>query len=57
MALSRFRALSGESGLLAIQWWDGSRYRLAVGYVGEDCEANVWYIVVDGKLTKDPNQE
>ena len=55
----RGRARCGDEGILAIQCWDeeAKRYRLAVGYVGEGCEANVWYIVVDGKLTKDANQD
>ena len=39
-----------------IRWWGGKRYRLCVGYVGEDgIEANVAYKVVDGKLTEVPD--
>lgn len=29
-------ALSGEQGIIAIKRWDGVRYRLVVGYVGEN---------------------
>jgi hypothetical protein len=29
-------ATAGDYGMLCIRWWDGSRYRLTVGYVGED---------------------
>jgi hypothetical protein len=29
-------ASAGIAGTLVIEWWDGRRYRLAVGYVGED---------------------
>jgi len=44
-------ATAGNEGQIRIKWWDGTRYRLAVGYVGEDgIEADVAYHVVDGKL-------
>ena len=46
-------ATAGHDGQIRISWWDGNRYRLAVGYVGEDgIEANVPYVVVNGKLTR-----
>jgi hypothetical protein len=46
-------ATAGDDGIIQVRWFDGNRYRLATGYVGEDgIEANVPYIVVDGKLTK-----
>ena len=38
-------ATAGQGGELRIRWKDGSRYKLAVGYVGEDgIRANVAYI-------------
>ena len=46
----------GECGLIAVKWWDDQahRYRLAVGYIGEDgIEANTKYRVEGrGKLVK-----
>ena len=37
-------ATAGDEGTVVVRWWDGSRYRLAVGYVGEDgIEAGVAY--------------
>ena len=43
-------ATAGEGGTVQIKWWDG-RWRIAIGYVGEDgIEPNVAYCVVDGKL-------
>ena len=52
----------GEDGCIALAWWDevSKRYRMAVGYVGEDgIEADVEYCVSDGKLAKasDPDGE
>lgn len=42
---------AGYGGTIVITWWDGKRYRLAVGYVGEDgIEADVAYVVRKGKL-------
>jgi len=42
---------SGYRGTIVIKWHDGSRYRLAVGYVGEGgILPNVPYVVVDGKI-------
>jgi hypothetical protein len=32
----RGTSTSGERGTLVIKYWDGDRYRLAVGYVGEN---------------------
>ncbi len=47
---------SGYGGEIRIRWWCGStqRYRLAVGYVGEDgIEADVAYVVRDdGRLVR-----
>ena len=50
-------ATAGHDGQIRISWWDGNRHRLAVGYVGEDgIEANVPYVVVNGKLTRKINE-
>ena len=44
-------ATAGDCGTVCIKWGDGDRYRLVVGYVGEDgIEPNTPYRVVDGKL-------
>ena len=45
---------SGEMGLIIIYWWDGTRRRVAVGYVGEDgIEPNTFYRCDErGKLVK-----
>ncbi len=46
-------AVAGDYGEIRIRWFDGRRYRLAAGYVGEDgIKANTPYRVVDGKLTE-----
>jgi len=50
-------ATAGDGGILNIRWWDGSRYRLGVFYVGENgVEANTKYRCDNGKLVK-ANQE
>jgi len=37
-------ATAGRFGTVVVKWWDGKRYRLAVGYCGEDgIEAGVAY--------------
>ena len=43
---------------MVLTWWDekNTRYRVAVGYVGEEIEANTWYVVDAGKIVKDTNQ-
>ena len=47
----RGSATAGYRGTVYIKWWDGDRYRLVVGYVGEDgIEPNTPYRVVVGKL-------
>lgn len=44
-------ATAGNRGTVCIWWWDGTRYRLCVGCVGEDgIEANRAYCVRDGRL-------
>ena len=49
---SRATVTGGDGATVTIKWWGGSRYRIAIGYVGEDgIEPNTPYIVVDGKLT------
>ena len=44
----------GDGSTLVVKWWDGFRYRLAVGYVGEDgIEAGVAYRCDDqGRLVR-----
>jgi hypothetical protein len=38
------KARSARYGILALRYWDGARYRLIVGYVGEDnIQPNTWY--------------
>jgi hypothetical protein len=50
-----FTVRSGQLGLLAVRWWDGTRHRLTVGYVGEaGVKADTWYSVKDGKLVEVP---
>jgi hypothetical protein len=46
-------ATAGDGGTLIIKWWDGSRYRLAVGYVGEGgIKPNTPYRCEDGKFVE-----
>lgn len=41
----------GKGSILILKYWDGKRFRVIVGYVGEDgIEANFPYRVVNGKL-------
>ncbi|PYE13396.1 hypothetical protein C7410_14751, partial [Paraburkholderia silvatlantica] len=54
-AASNCTAKVGEDGCIALAWWDSNaeRFRVAVGYVGEDgIEADVTYCVRDGKLAR-----
>ena len=52
-------AKTGEIGIIVCRWWDVNkeRYRLAVGYVGEDgIKANTFYRANEsGKLVEVPN--
>ncbi len=53
-------ATAGYSGILAVKWWDPKtlRYRLAVGYPGEDgIESGKPYCVQDGKLVRAPEKK
>jgi len=46
-------AAAGPNGTIALSWWDqaAKRYRVIVGYVGEDgIEPNTYYCVQNGKL-------
>ena len=46
-------ATAGDRGEIRIRYHDGNRFRLAVGYVGEDgIEPNTPYVVKHGKLVK-----
>ena len=49
----RATVTGGDCAALVIRWWDVSRYRLAVGYVGENgIEPGVAYRVEGGKLVR-----
>jgi len=51
----------GTNGVLMLRRWDGKRYRITVGYAGEDgIEPNVWYVLDPNdptKFVRDVNQE
>jgi hypothetical protein len=48
---NRSTLTGGSWSILSIKWWDGLRYRIAIGYVGEDgILPNVAYRAVGGKL-------
>ena len=36
-------AKTGTNGAIALTWHDGERYRITVGYVGEEIDADKWY--------------
>jgi hypothetical protein len=47
------KASAGDRGIIQIKWHDGNRYRVLVGYIGEDgLLPNVKYKVEDGKFVK-----
>jgi len=51
----RGTATAGDGGIIEVRWWDcsASRWRLAIGYVGEDgIEPGVAYYVRDGRLVR-----
>jgi hypothetical protein len=50
-------ATAGYSGIINIKWYDDSRYRIAVGYVGEDgIEAGKKYRCEGGKFVEVKNE-
>jgi hypothetical protein len=49
----RGTATAGNDGIINLSWWDGTRRRVVIGYVGEDgIKPNVPYVVKDGKLVR-----
>ena len=47
------RAKAGQNGCIALCWYDGTRNRIVIGYVGENgIEADTFYRVTDGKLVR-----
>ena len=48
------KATAGDRGTLIIKHWDGDRYRIVVGYVGEDgiLQDVAYKLDVDGKFVK-----
>ena len=52
------RAKAGPNGAIALAWHDGTRPRIAVGYVGEGLEADTWYRLDDnGAFVADSGKE
>ena len=52
------RAKAGQNGAIALAWHDGTRPRIAVGYVGEGLEADTWYRLDDnGAFVADSGKE
>jgi len=47
------RARAGVNGAFALPWFDGKQVRIAVGVIGENAKADVWYYVRDGELIED----
>ena len=48
------RARAARNGVITLLWCDGNRPRVVTGYVGEDgIEADIWYVVKNGKLEQD----
>ncbi len=44
-------ATAGEDGVITIRWWDDKRFRVTVGYIGEEgLEPNVTYRLKDSKF-------
>ena len=51
-------AKAGPNGAIALAWHDGTRPRIAVGYVGEGLEADTWYRLDDnGAFVADSGKE
>ena len=42
-----WRQKLAQNGAIALAWWDGTRPRIAVGYVGEELKADTWYRLDD----------
>ena len=52
------RAKAAQNGAIALAWHDGTRPRIAVGYVGEGLEADTWYRLDDnGAFVADSGKE
>ncbi len=49
---NRGTATAGERGTIVIQWYDGNRFRLAVGYTNEDLKPNTAYRCDGGKFVE-----
>jgi len=45
-------ATAGDRGTIVIQWYDGNRFRLAVGYTNEDLKPNTAYRCEGGKFVE-----
>jgi hypothetical protein len=46
-------ATAGNYGIIQIKYWDGKRYRILTGYIGEDgLDPDIAYHVEDGKFVK-----
>ncbi len=53
VAMSFNRAMAGPGGIIAIRYYE-DRWRLVVGYVGEDgIKPDTWYVVKNGKLERE----
>jgi hypothetical protein len=53
VALARRRVMAGTLGLILGLWWDGTRDRAVVGYVGENgIKAETWYEVSRGQFVE-----
>ena len=58
MGAYKSRAKAGPNGAIALAWHDGTRPRIAVGYVGEGLEADTWYRLDDnGAFVADSGKE
>ena len=46
------KARAGINGAFALPWLDGEQVRIAVGIIGENAKADIWYCVKDGVLAE-----